>query len=74
MSLTPDSTSRAVRLSFAIPLLFAGLSCLVLPVLDMLPFPGSRQEAFFEWWAPGIVLTWAGLWLLRRGLRSSGKT
>jgi hypothetical protein len=49
-------------------MLFVGLACLVLPVLDMLPLPGSRQEAFFEWWIVGIPFTWIGVRLLRRGL------
>ena len=55
-------------LTLGVAVLFVGVACLVLPVLDMLPFPGSRQEAFFEWWIPGVPLTWIGVRLLRRGL------
>ena len=55
-------------LALGMPVLVVGLACLVLPVLDMLPFPGSSQQAFFEWWIPGVPLTWVGVRLLRRGL------
>jgi len=47
--------------------LLVGLFLVVWPVLDSMPFPGSSQQFFFELWIPGIPLTWAGLWLLRRG-------
>ena len=61
---------RAVRpfyLSAGTVLLFFGLLFVVWPVLDSLPFPGSSHEMFFEWWIPGIPLTWIGIYLLRRG-------
>jgi hypothetical protein len=56
----------------AIPSLVLGLWFVVFPVLDMLPFPGSGQNGFFEWWIPGIPLTWLGLRALRAGLRPQG--
>ena len=48
--------------------LLVGLFLAVWPVLDSLPFPGSRREYFFELWVPGIPLSLLGLYLVRRGL------
>jgi hypothetical protein len=58
----------SVLLALAFPILFIGLAMIVWPILDMMPFPGSTHSAFFEWWVPGIPLSWLGSRLLRRGL------
>jgi hypothetical protein len=65
------SPRRVLALTLALPLLFVGLLSIIYPVLDMLPFPGSSHEAFFEWWIIGIPLTWVGVRALRYAVRGS---
>ena len=64
---------RIGAVTLAAPLLLVGLWCVIWPVLDVLPFPGSDEQAFFELWLFGIPLTWAGLRLLRYGVRGPVK-
>jgi len=64
-------THSITWLVIGLPVLFVGLFLVVWPVLDCLPFPGSTQQCFIEWWLVGVPLTWAGLALVRRGLPPS---
>ena len=52
--------------------LFIGLSYVVIPILDMLPFAGGTQSGFFELWLIGLPVAWLSMKLVRRGLKKGG--